>query len=139
MAEIPQIDDAEQLVRHVHPEMWNHQEGRPSSAAFNHSELSVDREGMRPAEVSCRLRVGWGFARVAVADAKGRGLAVKPDPLGIDVLPLDTEPSLEYNPGHALIAGGRKTMRHLVYDATVIYPPGGCPADGDAAPPGEGA
>src|SRR5258708_38498482 len=136
MADIPPIDDGEQLVRHVHPGMWNHQEGRLSSRAFGDSELSVDREGMRPADVSCRLRTGWGFARVAVLAAKGRGLSVRPDPLGIDLLPLNTEPSLEYNPGHALVLGGKKTMRHLRDDATVIYPPGACPDDAAAPAPG---
>jgi hypothetical protein len=126
--EIPDIRSNEPLIRHVHPEHWNEQQGRPMSAAFADAELSVDREEMRDVNTACRLRgPRWSFARFLVQAVLDEKLTVAPDPIGVDVLPLDTTPSLEYNPGHAVVVGSRKAKRRLRDVATVVYRPGECP------------
>jgi hypothetical protein len=128
MVEIPNIRPDEALIRHVHPNLWNEQEGRPMSAAFSDDELSVDREEMRDVDTSCRLREGsWSFVRFLVQSALDENLTVTPDPIGVDELALDTTPSLEYNPGHAIVLGSRKAKRRLRDVATIVYRPGECP------------
>jgi hypothetical protein len=127
VVDIPPIRDDEPLIRHVHPDQWNDQENRPTSAAFADAELSVDREEMRDVNTSCRLRPEWGFTRFPVHAATGLGFDVRPDPLGCDTLPLDTTPSLDYNPGHAVVLGGKNRMRKLRDLAAVVFPPGDCP------------
>lgn len=116
----------EALIRHVHPTHWNTDEDRPSSYAFANPRLSVDREDMRSADVSCKLRPGWGFCRFGVSEAIELGLEVQADPKGVDVLPLDTTPSLEYNPAHAMVFGPKSRVRKLRDKATRIYRPGEC-------------
>ncbi|MHB8589946.1 MAG: hypothetical protein ACYDA0_14035 [Candidatus Dormibacteraceae bacterium] len=83
---------------------------------------------MRDVNTACRLRrPPWSFARFLVQAALNEKLTVAPDPIGADVLPLDTTPSLEYNPGHAVVLGGRKAKRRLRDVASVVYRPGECP------------
>ena len=124
---IPPVREDESLIRHIHPDHWNHDEDRPISYAFAHPRLSVDREEMRSADVSCKLRPAWGYCRFLVSHATALGLEVQAAPLGIDTLPLDTTPTLEYNPAHAMVMGPKARVRKLRDDAVRIYRPGECP------------
>lgn len=135
LASIPPIRADEPLVRHIHPDHWNDVEDRPISYAFAHPRLSVDREEMRSADVSCQLRPAWGFCRILVSDATALGLQVQADPKGVDTLPLDTTPSIEYNPAHAMVLGPKARVRKLRDDAVRIYRPGECPQNPASQPP----
>jgi hypothetical protein len=124
---IPPIRADEPLVRHIHPDHWNDVEDRPISYAFAHPRLSVDREEMRSADVSCTLRPAWGFCRFLVSHATALRLEVQAAPLGTETLPLDKTPTLEYNPAHAMVLGPKARVRKLRDSAVRIYRPGECP------------
>jgi hypothetical protein len=131
LSEVLTVGADEFLIRGVHPEQWNTQADRPSSAAFNAHELSVDREELRSVVVCCNVRPLFGHVRIAVEEALRLGLTVKADPIGTDTLPFDTTPSEAYDPAHALVLGSKKAKQRLRNTATTLFRPGECP---DAKP-----
>lgn len=129
--DILDVADSEQLVRHLDPSYhWDPQHGRPNTGAFRSHELSVDREGMRPADVACIYHGRYGFARLAVSVPRSElSLVVRKDPLVPDPPVLfEPEPSEDYNPGHAVIleATGKSDAKRMRDASSVIYPPGEC-------------
>jgi hypothetical protein len=130
--EIPEVADDEQLIRHLDPKFhWDPKQNRPNSGAFRSSqELSFDREEFRAASVACGFRPSFGFARLAVAVPRGElHLDVHKDPLVPDPpLLIDPDPSLEYNPGHAVIVGadGLAAAKAMRDAAVIVFPPGEC-------------
>ncbi len=129
--EIPDVADDETVVRHLDPDHhWDPVERRPNTGAFRSNELSVDRESMRPAEVACTYRRGYGFAALPVAVPRTElTLLVEKDPLVPDpALLLEPEPSLTYNPGHAVIYGpvSKAAARSMRDQARVLFEPGAC-------------
>jgi hypothetical protein len=134
--EIPDVDDGEQIIRHLHPKYhWDPQWKRPSTGAFRSSlPISVDREGYRPlAVIETYREEWWGFARlVASVPRELDGVTVDKDPIVPDPPELyEPEPSLDYNPGHTLIHNlhsnsHAKKMRDA---AEVLKTPSEPPAD----------
>jgi hypothetical protein len=127
LSEVLTVRADESLIRGVHPEQWNTQEDRPSSAAFNAHELSVDREEMRSVADCCNIRPLFGHVRIAVEQVLRLGLTVKADPIGTDTLPFDTTPSESYDPAHALVLGSKKAKQRLRNTAITLFRPGECP------------
>jgi hypothetical protein len=128
---IPPISEDEDLIRHIAPEQWPPELDKPMATAFKKERLSVDRQQLRGVDVCCRLRPDWGFVAFSVKTVIDLGLTVEPNPLGIDgVLPALAEPSLTYNPAHALVLGHKsKSTYHKLRDAAgPLVRPGGCSA-----------
>jgi hypothetical protein len=133
--DIPDVDDGEGVIRHLHPEYhWDPHWQRPNTGAFRSSlPISVDREGYRPlSDIETYREEWWGFARLLVSVPRELdGVTVRKDPLVPDPPELYApEPSLEYNPGHALIDNQRsnpnaKRMRDA---AEVLKRPSAPPA-----------
>ena len=131
--EIPDVADGESLIRHLDPRYhWDAKEKRPHLGAFKSREVSVDREAMREVEVARSLRpIEFGFARLSAGVPRALGLSVHKDPIVPDEpLLIEPEPSLEYNPAHALIfdatrARDAKVMRD---SAEIVHPCDGVPA-----------
>src|ERR1700730_10569532 len=119
----------ETLIRHIHPSQWPPDLDRPMATAFRDERLSVDREVLRSVEVCCGLRPDWGFSVFSAETAMGLHLSVEAHPLGSDgVLPHLTEPSLAYNPAHALVLGHKSKLTfHRLRDASWhLFRPGTC-------------
>jgi len=93
--EVQEIADADALYRRIHPSQVK--EGRPSSAAFNNAELSVDLARLTTPERSLMGYPLHGLASITAGDARFLKQTVIHDPL-------------ETNPAHALVKG-HKTLR----------------------------
>lgn len=135
---VPEVADDEQLIRHLHPEWhWDPKEKRPNLGAFRSSEISVDREAMRPVAVSRALRSSeWGFARLSVRVPRTElGLQVSKDPMVPDEPELiEPEPSLTYNPGHAHILNAkRQSHAKRMRDAAEVLHPCTAPSEPENA------
>jgi len=111
------------LYRGVHPSWWSHKDNRPSSLAFNHTEMSVDWcvfststqsffRYMKQAGLS-----NGALASFKVAEAQLLHQKVKYDPVEIEG---------EYNPAHTLVIGNKpkKTVarRFAKEFAKVVFP-----------------
>jgi hypothetical protein len=126
--DIPEVADDELLIRHLDPRYhWDWKEQRPSLGAFKSDEVSIDRENMRSLDVSQALRPSdFGFARFPVdIPRRELGLQVVKDPMVPDEPePIDPEPSLLYNPGHAHILNVKRTShaRRMRDAAEVLQP-----------------
>src|SRR5260221_12902616 len=127
-SDISPVDESERVIRGIHPDHWNAYEDRPTSAAYRKRELSVDREGFRSVDVCCVVRPEWGFTRLDVSVVRKLGLEVVADPVGTTPPPEGSPPSLEWNPGHALIVGDKTRMIRLRDVATTLRRPGDCRA-----------
>lgn len=88
--EVQEIADVDGLYRRIHP--LQVKDGRPSSAAFNNAELSVDLARLTTLERSLTGYPSHGLASITAGDARSLGQMVIHDPL-------------ETNPAHALVKG----------------------------------
>lgn len=104
---VPDLRDDEVLWRRVAPEEIK-DDGTPQSSAFNTQNLSVHRSELTTLEAALFGYVRYQLWAFSVADAKGIGLAVEPDPP-----PLD----------HALVKGlNSKRARRLRNLARRVHP-----------------
>ena len=88
--QVQEIADADDLYRRIH--FSQVKDGRPTSAAFKHTELSVDLAKLTTPEQSLSGYASHGLASITAGHARSLGQDVLHDPL-------------EANPAHALVRG----------------------------------
>jgi hypothetical protein len=131
---VPPIQADEALIRGIHPDQWNPNTDRPTSAAYRKTELSVDRERLRGVDTCCKMHPTWGFTRFQVRAALALALEVKADPKTGIPPPPGAPPTAEYNPAHALVIGRKKQMIKLRDVAVTLVRPGGFQGEPKTAP-----
>lgn len=117
-----EIQDKELLYRAIHPNFWNYEENRPTSALFKDSKgVSVDRDGEREekdiVEFLLSGRENYGSGKLDAGKTKDIGTYLKSDKIsGNDyhALILNSESKIELTSGKA-----KKLSRMIV----IINPP----------------
>lgn len=86
MSFIPEseIQDYETLYRAIHPNFWNYEEDRPSSALFKDRKgVSVDRDGNRDQNEAINFllssRRNFGAGNLNAGQTRKTGTCLKPD------------------------------------------------------------
>ena len=79
-----EIQDSEILYRAIHPNHWNYEEDRPTSALFKDRRgVSVDRNGERVEEEAIAFllhtRQDFGVGRLNAGQTRNVGTYLKPD------------------------------------------------------------
>lgn len=109
--QVQEVADADDLYRRIHP--LQVKDGRPTSAAFKHTELSVDLAQLTTPGQSLSGYASHGLASITARHARSLRQDVFHDPL-------------ETNPAHALVRG-KKTpgiAKSLARSATwMLLPP----------------
>ena len=109
--QVQEIADADDLYRRIHP--LQVKDGRPTSAAFTASELSVDLAKLTTPEQSLSDCASYGLASITAGHARSLGQEVFHDPV-------------ESNPAHALVKGKKTASiaRSLARSARwQVFPP----------------
>jgi len=124
MSFIPEseIQDDEILYRAIHPNFWNYEEDRPTSALFKDRKgVSVDRDGNRSQETSVSFlltdRENYGVGKLKAGETRKLGTFLKPESIpgnNFHSLILNSETKVE------LTSGKAKSLSRLI---NIIIPP----------------
>ncbi len=117
-----EIQDNEILYRAIHPNFWNSEENRPTSALFKDDKgVSVDRDGNRTEELALESllssRDNYGAGKLNASEARSIDTFLKPDKIPgneFHALIMDSESKISLTNGKA------KKLSRMI---TILNPP----------------
>ena len=116
------FDHDHDLYRGIHPDWWSPKDNRPSSLAFDHSEMSVDWcIYSNEFESYNRFKRLVGLSKAGLASIKVHHAVTLDQTIKYDPCEINSE----YNPAHTLVIGDKpkSVARRFAREfAKVIFP-----------------